>query len=71
MIPEARIVHETRDFWVLAVGARGFEVYRTGLTHSTRVASIGHGPGPNLGLQRAIAECERRQTILSAPPAEH
>jgi hypothetical protein len=55
------IRHETRSFWVLDVGTRGFEVYRKGPTASTRVASIGNGPA--LGLTRAIAECERRQTL--------
>jgi hypothetical protein len=58
------IRHETHDFWVLDVGPRGYEVYRKGCTASTRVASIGHGPAPNLGLPRAIAECERRQADL-------
>lgn len=59
MYNESDIKHETRSFWVLSVGSRGFEVYQKGCTHSTRVASVGHGP--NLGLARAIAECERRQ----------
>lgn len=66
MITEKDIKHETRDFWVAAVGAKGFEVYRTGVTHSTRCASIGHGPAPNLGLTRAIAEGERRQALLDS-----
>ncbi len=58
---EEDIKYETADFWVLAVGKRGFEVYKTGIVVSTRVASIGHGPGPNLGIERAIAEADRRQ----------
>jgi hypothetical protein len=62
------IKHETHDFWVLDVRARGFEVYRKGCTHSTRVASIGPGPAPRLGIERAIAECERRQAELEAQP---
>ncbi|KAF1049310.1 MAG: hypothetical protein GAK38_00766 [Xylophilus sp.] len=59
---EDQIKYETRDFWVLDVGARGFEVYRTGITHSARCASIGRGP--TLGLARAIAEADRRQAAL-------
>lgn len=57
------VVYETRSFWVLAVGDRGFEVYKSGATHSTKVAAIGHirVEGQDLGLPRAIAECERRQ----------
>ena len=58
------IRHETHDFWVLDVGAKGFEVYRKGATASTKVAAI--GAGPNFGLPRAIAECERRQATLDA-----
>lgn len=58
------IKHETHDFWVLDVGAKGFEVYRKGCTHSTKVASI--GPGPRHGLPRAIEEAQRRQAALEA-----
>lgn len=63
---EQDIKHETADFWVLAVGPKGFEVYQTGITHSTRVASIGHGEAPALGLARAIAEADKRQVELDA-----
>lgn len=56
---EKDIKHETRNFWVLDVGNKGFEIYRIGVTHSTRVAQIGYRG--EFGLNRAIAECERRQ----------
>lgn len=62
---ESQITYETRDFWVCAVGARGYEVYKRGACASTRVASIGHGDAPRLGIARAIAECQRRQSELS------
>jgi hypothetical protein len=65
----ADILHETRDFWVSDAGKRGFEVYRNGATASVRVACIGHGPAPNLGLQRAIAECDKRQATHDATNA--
>lgn len=58
------IRHETRNFWVLDVGRRGYEVHQKGITHSTRVASI--GLGETLGLPKAIDECERRQAIADA-----
>lgn len=58
------IKYETHDFWVLDVGAKGFEVYRKGITASTRVASI--GPGANFGLPRAIAETDKRQAAFDA-----
>lgn len=62
---EKTILFETANFWVRDAGERGFEVYETGLTHSTRVASIGHNrPGcTNLGLERAKQECHRREEL--------
>ena len=57
------IVHETRNFWVLKV-LTGYEVYQSGITHSTRVARIGHQTD---GLQKAIDECNRRQAIKDQP----
>lgn len=53
------IKHETPHFWVIEV-TTGYEVYQTGLTHSTRVARIGYQTN---GLQKAIDECNRRQTL--------
>lgn len=53
------VVHESKEHWVLDVGARGFEVYKTGVTHSVRKALIAW-PG-EAGLAKAIAECERRE----------
>jgi hypothetical protein len=58
---ESDIKYETRGFFVLDVGAKGFEVLENRGTHSVRVASIGAGPGPALGVERAIAEADRRQ----------
>ena len=57
---ETQIAYEKADFWVLNLGLKGFEVYRDGITHSTRCAIIGY-QGEN-GLSRAIAEIERRLT---------
>lgn len=64
------IAYETHDFWVLSVGARGYEVMRKGATGSYRVASIGNGPAPRLGIERAKAEADRRQAEIDAaiPP---
>lgn len=55
------VVYETLNFWVLDVGGKGFEVYRKGATCSVRVAQIGR----SLGLSRAIAEADRRQSGVS------
>ncbi|WP_165672895.1 hypothetical protein [Metapseudomonas otitidis] len=56
------IKHETANHWVLAVGDKGYEVYRNGITHSTRVARIGFKG--ERGLERAKLECERREASL-------
>lgn len=57
MLKENDILHESNGYWVTPA-AHGFEVYKTGVTHSTRCAQIGYKGAE--GLQRAIAECERR-----------
>lgn len=59
------IVFETDRHWVKRV-PKGFEVYKTGLTHSTRVARIGYTGEP--GLQRAKQEIARRE---GSNPASH
>ena len=56
------IKYETKDFFVLIVGKKGFEVYQTGICHATRKAQIGHGEG--LGLDRAIKTADKLQTSL-------
>jgi hypothetical protein len=61
------VVFETDHHWVKRV-PKGFEVYKTGLTHSTRVAIIGYTG--DKGLQRAKAEIERREAA-SGPSARH
>ena len=52
------IKHETPNYWVLSV-TNGYEVYKKGLTHSTRCAIIGYSNGA--GLKRAIKECNKRE----------
>lgn len=58
---EQRIVHETRDYFVTDEGQAGYRVWRNTFVAAERCASIGHGPAPQLGITRAIAECNRRQ----------
>ena len=55
---ETQIAYEKADYWVLKLGFKGFEVYRNGITHSTRCAVIGYQG--EKGLSRAIAEIDRR-----------
>ena len=58
MYRESDIAYEKGQFWVLNLGSKGFEVYKNGITHSTRCAVIGFS-GQN-GLDRAIVEIDRR-----------
>lgn len=54
------VVHETKDYWALKTKT-GFEVYKNGITHSTRCSQIGFTGDE--GLEKAIAECDRRQSL--------
>jgi len=54
---ESDIVYEKADYWVTRV-RYGYDVYKNGVTHSTRVAQIGYKG--EQGLARAKAEIERR-----------
>lgn len=56
------IVFEKGGYWVLRVPS-GFEVYRNGITHSVRCATIGYSGDE--GLQRAKAGIERRSLVRS------
>lgn len=58
---EQDIVHENPTHWVLKNKDGHFEVYRTGITHSTRRAYIGF-PGPK-GLEKARDEADRRHAL--------
>jgi hypothetical protein len=60
MYKESDIAYEKGSFWVLNLGSKGFEVYKIGITHSTRCAVIGFSG--QIGLDRAIAEIDRRLT---------
>lgn len=54
-------MYRSGEFWVREASfgrSKGFEVLQDGLTHATRVASIGY-PGDK-GLAKAIAEADRR-----------
>lgn len=58
MYRETDIAYEDGDYWVLRVPT-GFEVYKVGITHSTRCAIIGFKG--DKGLERAKLEIERRK----------
>ena len=60
VIRERDIAFERGDYWVLRVRT-GFEVYRIGVTHSTRCAVIGFKGAE--GMRRAIAEIDRRISL--------
>lgn len=52
------IVYEKGDYWVNRTAKGYFEVYKIGITHSTRCAQIGYAG--EIGLNRAKAEIDRR-----------
>jgi hypothetical protein len=55
------VKYETKNHWVLQLpNNKGYEVYKIGLTHSTRCSQIGFTG--NKGLTRAINEVKRRET---------
>jgi hypothetical protein len=56
------ILYENGDFWVCRAG-KWFEVYRSGVTHSTRVATIGYEG--QAGLDRAKSEADKRAAAIS------
>lgn len=62
MLKETDILYQNGDYWICKYfrGKEhiGFEIYKNGITHSTRCAII--GLGENYGLKRAIKECDRR-----------
>jgi hypothetical protein len=60
MLKESDILHESGAYWVTHA-PYGYEVYKTGHTHSTRCAQIRYTGAQ--GLARAIAECERRASL--------
>lgn len=62
MIKLENVIHETKNFWVLKI-KDGFEVYKTGITHSVRCSQIGHTGSK--GETRATKEADRRAAIVS------
>jgi hypothetical protein len=52
---EKDIVYEEGAYFAIQT-KNGFEVYKAGITHSTRVAQIGYG----LGIERVKSEIARR-----------
>lgn len=58
---EKDIVFESGKYWVFDTKKKGFEVYKSSITHSTRCASIGWTG--QVGLDRAKQEIKRRQEL--------
>lgn len=52
------ILYENGNYWVRMHEKGWYEVYRVGITHSVRCATIGYKG--NEGLTRAITECNKR-----------
>lgn len=58
---EQDIVFESGKYWIVDTKKKGFEVYKSGITHSTRCAQIGWTG--QVGLDRAKQEIKRRQEL--------
>jgi hypothetical protein len=55
---ESDILYENKNYWVYGTKKGTYEVYKVGITHSTRCAIIGYKG--NEGLEMAKAECDKR-----------
>ncbi len=68
--PAHGILYQTANHYVVAAAdpKKGFEVYRNEGVAAVRCGIIGHGPGPSLGLTRAIAEADRREAKMKSNP---
>lgn len=55
---ESDILYEKGNYWACASKKGGYEVYKNGITHSTRCAIIGYKG--QKGLDRAKLECNKR-----------
>lgn len=58
MYTESQIAYENDTHWVLDDGKGAYKVFRNGITHSTKCATIGR----SLGIERAIMEADRRDS---------
>lgn len=54
---ESDILYEKDDYFVIKA-KHGYEVYKCGITHSTRCAQIGYTGG--IGMQKCIQEINKR-----------
>ena len=53
------IKYETKDFFIIDVGDKGFEICQTGICHATRKAII----SKNMGLDFAIRHADKLQEV--------
>ncbi|WP_025685374.1 hypothetical protein [Paenibacillus maysiensis] len=63
MMTEEDILYQNGDYWIRRVqGKRSayYEVIHDTITHGEVCIIIGEGPGPNLGIERAKAECDKK-----------
>jgi hypothetical protein len=55
---EEDILYENGDYWLCKARREGYEVYKSGITHSVRCAIIGYEG--TKGLELGKAECNKR-----------
>lgn len=57
----SKILYQNSNHYVIKTERGNFEVYRNEGCAAVRVAIVGKGDAPNLGIARAIRECDRRE----------
>lgn len=55
-----QIIYENGNYWVRKVEAGHYEVYKNGITHSTRCSIVEYSDDDKKALAIAIEECDRR-----------
>lgn len=58
MLKESDIVYELGPYWAMRAKKVGYDIFKTGITHSTRCAHIGFEG--EAGLQKVKVEIARR-----------
>ena len=56
-----QIAYENGNHWVFKKAQGHYEIYKTGITHSTRCGIVHYSDKPLYALERAIIECDKRE----------
>ncbi len=67
MLKETDIVYELGAYWAMRAKKVGYDIFKVGITHSTRCAHVGYDG--EVGLQKMKAEIDRRIALDQAKAA--